>query len=307
MPLDVRTRIDEFLRKHARNGSTQAVAVFDCDGTVIKGDIGEAMFYHQIEQFHFRLNPATLWPDHPHRKELGKSFEQLSRLPADERRRNPAFEPFARMLLDWYVNQIASGQVAKACADIVRLYAGFTRDEVRTLAETAFLEELSTPFSERPLGGRNSKRGIRYLQEAVDLLELLRENGFEIWAVSGSSKWSVEPVFARLRVPPERVIGIDLEERDGLLTGMPVLPIPIRENKIHALRMQQTRPPVLVASDSRNDIPLFGYSEDLRVLVNSRKRTSEEFFRSGEIPRDDRWIVYEQPTPIMNESTSTHA
>jgi phosphoserine phosphatase len=307
MSIDVRTRIDEFLRKHARNGSTQAVAVFDCDGTVIKGDIGEAMFYHQIEQFHFRLNPALLWPDHPHRKELGKSYQQLALLPADERRRNPAFEPFARMLLDWYVNQIAGGQVAKACADIVRLYAGFTRKEVRALAETAFLEELSTPFSERPLGGRNSKRGIRYLQEAVDLLELLRENGFEIWAVSGSSKWSVEPVFDRLRIPPERVIGIDLEERDGLLTGMPVLPIPIRENKIHALRMHQTRPPVLVASDSRNDIPLFGYSEDLRILVNSRKRTSEEFFRSGEIPRDDRWIVYEQPTPIMNESTSTHA
>jgi phosphoserine phosphatase len=307
MSIDVRTRIDEFLRKHARNGSTEAVAVFDCDGTVIKGDIGEAMFYHQIERFHFRLNPASLWPDHPRHKELGKAYERLSPLPDAERRRDPAFEPFARMLLDWYVNQIEIGQVAKACADIVRLYAGFTRTEVRALAGETFLEELSTPFCERPLGGRNSKRGVRYLREAVDLLELLRNNGFDIWAVSGSSKWSVEPVFAGLRIPPERVIGIDLEERDGLLTGMPVLPIPIRENKIHALRMHQPRPPVLVASDSRNDIPLFGYCEDLRVLVNSRKRTSEEFFRSGEIPRDDRWIVYEQPTPIMNEGTSTHA
>ena len=307
MPIDIQERIDEFLHRHARNGSTQAVAVFDCDGTVIKGDIGEAMFYRQIEQFQFRINPATLWPDHPRRKELGKAYEHLSLLPEEERRSNPAFEPFARMLLDWYVQQIEDGQVAKACADIVRLYAGFTRAEVRAFAETTFQEELVTPFSLQPLGGRNSKRGVRYLQEAVDLLELLRSNGFDIWAVSGSSKWSVEPVFARLRITAERVIGIDLEERDGLLTGMPVLPIPIREDKIHALRAQELRPPVLVASDSRNDIPLFGYSEDLRVLVNSRKRTSEEFFRSGEIPRDDRWIVYEQPTPIMNESTPPHA
>jgi phosphoserine phosphatase len=307
MPVDVRERLDAFLRRHARNTSTQAVAVFDCDGTVIKGDIGEAMFYRQIEQFQFRINPATLWPDHPHHKELGKTYQQLSLLPAGERRSNPAFEPFARMLLDWYVHQIEDGHVAKACADIVRLYAGFTRTEVRAFAETMFLEELSTPFSVRPLGGRDSKHGVRYLQEAVDLLELLRNNGFDIWAVSGSSKWSVEPVFAKLRIPPERVIGIDLEERDGLLTGTPVLPIPIREDKIHALRAQELRLPVLVASDSRNDIPLFGYSEDLRVLVNSRKPTSEEFFRSGEIPRDERWIVYEQPTPIMNESTHTHA
>jgi phosphoserine phosphatase len=255
MPIDIRERIDEFLRRHTRNGSTQAVAVFDCDGTVIKGDIGEAMFYHQIEQFQFRLNPATLWPDHPERKELGKVYEQLSLLPEEERRSNPAFEPFARMLLDWYVNQIEGGQVAKACTDVVRLYAGFTRAEVRAFAETTFLEELATPFSQRPLGGRNAKRGVRYLQEAVDLLDLLRNNGFDIWAVSGSSKWSVEPVFARLRIPTERVIGIDLEERDGLLTGIPVLPIPIRENKIHALRAQELRPswlPATPATTSRS-------------------------------------------------------
>jgi len=43
------------------------LAVFDCDGTVIQGEHREAMFYRQIEHFHFRRSPASVWPDHPRR------------------------------------------------------------------------------------------------------------------------------------------------------------------------------------------------------------------------------------------------
>ena len=52
----------EALANRRRNGPP--LAVFDCDGTVIQGDIGEAMLYHQLEHFLFRVSPATRNPVH---------------------------------------------------------------------------------------------------------------------------------------------------------------------------------------------------------------------------------------------------
>jgi phosphoserine phosphatase len=58
---------------------------------------------------------------------------------------------------------------------------------------------------------------------------------------------------------------------------------------------------VLVASDSRNDIPLLQYSSGVRIVVNSRNRDPEEFFRTGNIARDDSWLVIDRPTADNGE------
>jgi hypothetical protein len=62
-----------------------------------------------------------------------------------------------------------------------------------------------------------------------------------------------------------------------------------------------------VASDSKNDIPLFLYSAGLRVRINSRNRDTMEFFRSADITPDESWILLEHPTvePEVQESWRT--
>ena len=128
-------------------GQRRPLAVFDCDGTVIKGDIGEAMFFRQIEQFHFRLNPAALWPDHPRRKELGKAYEKLALLPPEERTRDPAFEPFARMLSRLVCE---SDRGAERWPRPARISSGSSPvshgQKYGRLPNPHFYEELSTPF-----------------------------------------------------------------------------------------------------------------------------------------------------------------
>src|SRR5512140_1720886 len=119
-----------FLERHAGR-EAGAVAVFDCDGTLIKGDVGEAMLYYQIEHFLFRHSPAAVWPDHPRRQQLDGLYRTLEEAPPGGRARHEAFGPFADIILDWYFGQIEAGAVAKACADIVRLFAGFTLAEVQ--------------------------------------------------------------------------------------------------------------------------------------------------------------------------------
>lgn len=290
--------VRRFFERHRNHGTSRpSVAIFDCDGTVISGDIGEAMFYHQIEQFWFRVSPAEVWPDHPSRSELDRLYRMLAGLPPAERPHHPSFHHFADALLDWYFGQIDDGRVVKACTDIVRLFTGFPESEVRELARRTFDDEVGAPRTRRRLGRRDIPGGIRFLVEPVGLLREARARGLDVWANSGSSRWSVEPVFAALGVPPDRVIGIEMETSAGIVTPKEILPIPIREGKIEAMKAKGVPMPVLVASDSRNDIPLFRASTDLRIRVNSRGRDTEEFFRAYGTPPDDSWINLDQPTP----------
>lgn len=289
--------VRDFLHRHSNHASQERpTAVFDCDGTVIRGDVGEAMLYYQIENFLFKVSPATVWADHPGRTELDSLYRQLAGAEPDTRSNHPAFHQLADIVLDWYFGQINDGKVEKACADIVQLFAGFTLAEVREIATRVFEDEHSSPLTSRRLGMRILPKGVRYIKESVDLIRELQKLGFHIWAVSGSNKWSVEPVFRYLGIGPERVIGIELEEEHGVLVPRAISPVPIRENKVHAYEKHTTAVPVLVASDSRNDIPLFLYSSELKVRINSRNRNTGEFFREGKVVRDDQWVVIEQPT-----------
>jgi phosphoserine phosphatase len=263
---------------------------------VIKGDIGEAMFFRQIEEFMFRFSPADIWLDFPHRRELDKAYRTLAALEPKKRNVHPAFEAFAGYLLSWYYEQLAEGNVAKACADIVRLFAGFPESEVRIFAAHTLKHELQVPLGGKQLGGRDVHSGVRYIREGVELLRLLQEHRFDIWAVSGSSNWSVEPVFQALGVPANQVIGISLTSTNGTLSDTAVEPIPIREGKVDALKARDPRVPVLVASDSRNDIPLLLYSSRVKVWINSRKRSAREFFTAVGTEPDSQWLVIEEPT-----------
>ena len=305
MSIQTLPAIHDFLKRHSNHASSERpVAVFDCDGTVIQGDIGEAMLYHQLEEFQFRVSPATVWNDFPHREELDTLYKVLHNAAPGTRTNNPRFTSFADMILSWYFDQIAEGKIEKACADIVRLLAGYSLAEVRDIAESTFIREIESPVRDRALGRRTLPKGVRFIRESIDLLEKLKNLGFQIWVVSGSNKWSVEAVFRRLGIPADRVIGIELTSEHGTLSSKVKTPVPVRENKVHALQGHVSPAPLLVASDSDNDIPLFQYSADLKVLVNSRMRNIDEFFKMGKMERDETWVVIEKPTVETHSQAS---
>jgi len=290
-------RLDAFVGSLGMSPSSPSpLVVFDCDGTIIQGDIGEAMFYRQVERFLFRVSPALLWHDHPKRTELGNLFESLAALPPDRRINDRRYGPFTELVLSWYFDQLAQGKTAKACADIVRLLAGYRTREVREIASATLRTELRATPGTRTLATFRLPLGISYIRESLDWLERLKSLGAEIWVISGSNRWSVEAVFERLNIPPERILGIDLQEDGGVLTPEVRGHIPLLQGKIDALRELTSRRPAVVFSDSVYDLPLFRHATGLRVLINSRNGTSAEFFSSAGIARDETWEVVENPT-----------
>jgi len=297
---DPLTELESFLDSSVHSASpSPPLAVFDCDGTMIAGDIGEAMLYYQLEHFLFRVSPADVWEDHPRREELHQLYQELSNTPERMRRSSNSFIPFAEMVLARYFDQLAEMKTAKACADIVRLCAGFSAGEVREIARKTLELERTSPVSTRVFGRFTLPCGIRYIVETERALELVRRKGFEVWIVSGSNRWAVEAVFSRFNIPRERIIGIHLTEREGKLTPEIDGPIPVLEGKLEALELVTRTLPQIVFSDSVYDVPLFQYSAGKRVLINSRNGTSADFFALGNMEKDDSWIVIESPT--LNE------
>lgn len=286
------TTLDAFLQKYQLS-SEPRLAVFDCDDTLIRGDVGEAMFYFQIEHFMFRLSPADAWPDHPRRVELQNLYESLLALPYQKRASDRRFQNFAEMMLAWYFDQLADGNTAKACGDITRLLSGYNPSEIRQIADATLVEELAAPLNtERPLGRRTVPCGIRYVRPAVELLQRLHDIGFDVWVVSGSNQWSVEAVCQRLNVPARRIIGIGLVDDDGDLMPEPREPIPVKEGKVRALQERVMYRPLIVVSDSTYDAALFSYSSDLRVLVNWN---GHDFFTTTGFMQDESWVVLDNP------------
>lgn len=288
------TQLDSFLAAQVpRTSDTPPVAVFDCDGTIIQGDIGEAMFYFQLEHFLLRVSPATLWPDFPKRDELTNLYESILALPRGKRTRDRRFPSFAEMMIDWYFDQLAEGDTEKACSDIVRLWAGFSLHETRRVAEGVLAEELASPITTRTIGRKTLPKGIRYIQESVEILQYLRGRGFDVWMISGSNQWSVEAVSQQLNVPADHVLSIDLQEMNGEYIPKVKHPAPVLAGKVLALQQRTATRPLVVVSDSTYDIPLFNYSAGLRILVQS---ADDDVFAAGNIRKDNSWIVIDRPT-----------
>jgi phosphoserine phosphatase len=286
--------LDAFLDYAGARSGEKPLAVFDCDGTLVRGDIGEAMLCRQLEHFLFRVSPASVWRDHPDREALDGLYRGLSAAGASALSHR-AYEPLSAMVLDWYYGQMAIGRTPKACADIVRLLAGYTTEEALAMARETLHAELASPLRLRRLGGRLLPAGIRYIAETARALRRLVRDGWDIVVISGSNRWSVEAVFAPFGVGPDRIIGIDLLRSGETLEGTPVEPIPVFEGKVKALRTMTRRKPDIFFSDSRNDIPLFRESK-FRVLVSLHGDPPDEIFRKAGGSRRDDWYVIESPT-----------
>lgn len=286
-------RLQKFIERIGHSAETP-LAVFDCDDTLIRGDIGEAMFYFQLEHFLFRTSPAILWTDYPKHEELSNLYEGLAALPPDKAVHDRRFISFADMMLDWYFGQLAQRKTEKACSDIVKLFTGFTPDEVRQIARSTTQRGLESPVGTHMIGTHVLPMGVRFIQETVELLNLLRAKGFDIWTVSGSNQWSVETICDRLGISTDHVIGINLELEAGRFKPATIPPVPVIEGKVAALQTRTFSRPNIVVSDSTYDIPLFNYATDLKVLVNANE--SRDFFSGGNVVRNDSWLVIETPT-----------
>ena len=145
---------------------------------------------------------------------------------------------------------------------LAQISAGHSLSEVRQWASRCFSERAPWPVFV------SQKR----------LIDFMRGLGFEIFVVTASVKWAVEPVAALVGIDHDHVVGVETEVVNGIVTSTPRLPITWRSGKAEGLlaRTGGVRP-VFASGNTVGDIALLDCATTLQLAVCTQNKPGSLF------------------------------
>jgi HAD superfamily phosphoserine phosphatase-like hydrolase len=229
--------------------ASSPLVVFDCDQTLITGDIGETLLFDLLETL--QIKGDSVW------------WSMLAPVVDPE----PLREAYERALtlddpLD--VDLLSSIWAAYSALCVADIRAGYlwaascfnerSSRAVRARCRAFLAQALEAPaLSDH----RDHPRGVRLRPQLISLIDALHAREVEVWIVSSSQQPMVESVAERYGIPLQRVIGIDFErDAEDRYTRSPRHPIPVAEAKWTRLNAEVGRAPTVMFGDSRHDLPL---------------------------------------------------
>lgn len=150
----------------------------------------------------------------------------------------------SRSTADWIDDRYRAYHAGKVgevaiCGEMVQIYEGLHEDELRTSAVRYVQEFLPS----------------RYFAEMVALVDKLRQDGVELWAVSSTNKWVVTEGVRALGIPEERVIAAETRVVNGITTSE-LIDVPTGEGKAASLRRVGLAAPDVVFGNSVHDLAM---------------------------------------------------
>lgn len=129
------------------------------------------------------------------------------------------------------------------------------------------------------------------------LVAELKKRGYEVFVVTASIKWAVEPFASLVGVDSDHVIGIETEVVDGLVTEKPVLPMTWREGKAAGLlaRTGGVRP-VLVSGNTYGDTAMLETATHVRLAVCTQDTPSGLYDEETKLwveAKERGWLTHE--------------
>lgn len=212
-----------------KDAPQDAKFLFDCDGTLIRGDINSACFKS--------LLPLGLIDDHMMPEEWqNKSFFALG---------DGDFEELQKLLFKKYGLRGAFEWEIKA-------FQGLPRATVREM-------------SKKVLTNPHNPHHIETHTDAWHLAEIVKERA---WIVSGSEHSCIEGVADLIGIDRSRVVATQLQEVDGIMRPAFEEPgINWEENKVKSLALRNIHSAYLCAGDSTGDWQLLHLATNWRWCV----------------------------------------
>lgn len=145
---------------------------------------------------------------------------------------------------------------------LAQINNGVALETVRQWTRDAFAEVSSLP----------------YFEEQYRIIQKLRELDVEVYIVTASIKWAVEPAAEQLGIARDHVVGIETEVVDGIVTEKTKGIITYREGKIESLRQHTGGiDPFFAAGNTEGDHFLLEGASALRLVVASAPSGTENF------------------------------
>ena len=297
----VKARLDALVERN--RGNPGAYAVFDFDYTTAIGDLTYLCMWRAMETMDFKTDdfaaqmsegvPAAF---HAEIGELGRSVAKLKPLAATGANlaELPEWRDFAKRFWSLYRRLFDVMGESDIVMWRIRLFKGYTPDEMRRLAKEAISAAQKRGGLWRDGTVPSEKRGLAIVPEMKELFRSLREAGIAVYIVSASVKETLleatGPDFG-LEVDPENVFGTALkldaegrylpEKADGC----------VKSGRKHEFIMERIAPrhggaePVLTAGDSMGDYTMLTGFKNLQLALvfvrNWREKEMADLAASG--------------------------
>ena len=152
---------------------------------------------------------------------------------------------------------------------VAEAYRGMTLEEFY-----AFIRKF---MAEDQPGFNGLKRGEAYYKPMLEVIEFLRQNGFTVYVISGTERYTMRPLTAILHLPPAQIIGSDNTlaasgqgEKDGLdyifvkgdkvLLGGANIVKNLQMNKVSIILREIGIRPVLAFGNTMSDASMLNYA-----------------------------------------------
>ena len=166
-----------------------------------------------------------------------------------------------------------SGQVAEdvMCGEMVSMHRGL-REEIVQQACDAFFAQSVAPY---------------IFPEMRELVERLRANACDVWAVSSSSQWIIRSAMRTFGVPQNRILATEVAVENGIINDR-LIRIPSGPGKSEALRSVLKSPPDCAFGNAIWDREMLAMSKH-PFAINPNPNLKEIAVAKG-------WKVYQPET-----------
>lgn len=145
---------------------------------------------------------------------------------------------------------------------LAQINAGRSLSEVRSWSQQAFDRIQPNPI----------------FSEQKKMIEFLVSNSVQIYIVTASIKWAVEPGARALGLTDDHVIGVETRVENDIITAEKILPITYRQGKIEALLKKTGNiKPFLSAGNTIGDYELLEAATHLKLAVSAASRDDRLF------------------------------
>ena len=277
-----RERLNELIERN--RGDSDAYAVFDFDYTAAIGDLSYVCMWRILERFEFKtadcrdmltvgVTPGLL----KEANEVAGLAEALMPFAGTDLTGRAEWREFVRRYWELYRNLALEVGEYRAYLWRIRVFTGYTPDELRRLAKDAVSQAIAQGGGLRiDANAPTEKRGLAIAPEIKELFAALRKAGIEVYIVSGSIQSALAAVASPdfgLDIAPENVFGADLkkdpsgryipEMADGCVKSG-FKPEFIRK---HIAPRHHGADPVLTAGDSMGDYTMLTEFKGLQLAL----------------------------------------
>ncbi|MEM7181084.1 MAG: haloacid dehalogenase-like hydrolase [Spirochaetota bacterium] len=221
--------------------STRGLAAFDFDNTMIQNDLGEAIMKELLDN-------KLLY----YKGDFAKHFRDEAA--AIQIRSEGGQEDFTQFVWQEYDYIMEKQGAEEAYRWTSFIFSGMSVAELKEISRNTWKKNLSC-------------KNIFPFREIVSLVQFLQDLDWDVRIVTASPQVCIEEVSWEFGIKPEKVIGMQLEEVEGVIAPKILEPFTYGKGKVEALKKNTEQRLDLAFGDSWNDYPLLTSSQ-LGVLID---------------------------------------